>query len=81
MHENKLFESKFLVAHTSDLLRLMTLYRFGGIYMDLDVVMQKTFENVGLNFIAAESKLSLGNALMSFTQAGFGHEILLRCAR
>lgn len=34
----KFKESKFPVAHISDVMRLLTLWKFGGTYMDIDVV-------------------------------------------
>ncbi|XP_034475291.1 lactosylceramide 4-alpha-galactosyltransferase-like [Drosophila innubila] len=48
---NNMFLSIYPTEHTSDLLRLLTLYRFGGIYMDLDVVVLRSLENVPLNYL------------------------------
>lgn len=36
-----IFRSKYLIQTFSDVLRLITLYHFGGIYFDLDVIIQK----------------------------------------
>lgn len=47
---DKLFTSKYLTAHVSDFLRIVSLYKFGGTYLDLDVVVQKSFENLTANF-------------------------------
>lgn len=38
---DQIFQSKYLMETFSDVLRLVTLYRFGGIYLDLNVVVQK----------------------------------------
>lgn len=38
---DKIFQSSFLIETFSDVLRLLTLYRFGGVYLDLDTVVQK----------------------------------------
>lgn len=38
---NTIFQSKYLIQTFSDVLRLITLYHFGGIYFDLDSVIQK----------------------------------------
>lgn len=38
---NTIFTSLWPVSHTSDLLRFLTLWKFGGTYMDLDVVLMK----------------------------------------
>lgn len=32
---NKLFRSRYLISHTSDVLRFLTLYKYGGTYLDL----------------------------------------------
>lgn len=32
---NKLFRSQFLISHTSDVLRFLSLYKHGGTYLDL----------------------------------------------
>ncbi|XP_034099867.2 lactosylceramide 4-alpha-galactosyltransferase-like isoform X1 [Drosophila albomicans] len=69
------FQSKFLTEHMSDLLRLITLYRFGGIYMDLDVVVLRSMELVPLNYVGAHDNVTLGNAVISVEPRGIGHEI------
>lgn len=38
---NTIFTSHWPVSHTSDLLRYLTLWKFGGTYLDLDVVLMK----------------------------------------
>lgn len=49
--------------------------------MDLDVVVQKSFENVKLNFAGAELNGQVGATIMGFTQTGIGHGIASLCAR
>lgn len=75
MQTDKLFSSRYIVAHTSDLLRLVTMFKFGGIYLDLDVVVQKSFDDREINFAGAETKTSVNNAVLGFDHAGYGHEI------
>lgn len=38
---NLIFTSHWPVSHSSDLLRFLTLWKFGGTYLDLDVVLMK----------------------------------------
>lgn len=71
-----LFESHFVTAHISDFLRLMTLWRWGGIYMDLDVIVKGSFEDIPLNFAGAESQTLVANGVMSYESSGFGHYIV-----
>ncbi|EDW68208.1 lactosylceramide 4-alpha-galactosyltransferase [Drosophila virilis] len=71
----KLFSSRFLMYHLSDLLRLITLYRFGGVYLDMDVLSLRTLEDVPLNYAGAESLDSIGNSVISLEPNGFGHQL------
>lgn len=79
--KGELFESKYLISHTSDLLRYLSMYRFGGIYMDLDVVVQKSFENVEPNFTGAESSKEIAAGVMSFAHTGIGHNVAELCVK
>ena len=36
---DKLFSSKYLVSHTSDVLRFLSLYKYGGTYLDLGKIL------------------------------------------
>lgn len=72
---DKLFYSKWLNSHTSDFLRYLTMYKYGGVYLDLDVVVQKTFENVEPNFSGAESNEDVAAGVMSFDHTGYGHDV------
>ncbi|XP_064550087.1 lactosylceramide 4-alpha-galactosyltransferase-like [Drosophila montana] len=71
----KLFSSRFLMYHLSDLLRLITLYRFGGVYLDMDVLSLRTLEDVPLNYAGRESINSIGNSVISLEPNGFGHQL------
>ncbi|XP_001988866.2 lactosylceramide 4-alpha-galactosyltransferase [Drosophila grimshawi] len=68
-------KGRFPVHHTSDLLRLISLYRYGGIYMDMDVIVLRSLEDVPLNYLGAETFDLLGNAVISLKPNGTGHEI------
>lgn len=57
----------------------MSMYKFGGIYMDLDVVVQKSFEHVEPNFTGAESNKQIAAGIMSFAPSGFGHHVAEMC--
>lgn len=81
MMGGRLFESEHFVAHTSDYLRFLSLFRFGGICMDLDVIVQKSFENIEQNFAAATSKSEVGSSILSLTQSFIGRKIASLCAR
>lgn len=46
----EIFNSVYFKVHIADFTRYVTLYRFGGIYLDLDVVVQKGFDNFPPDF-------------------------------
>ncbi|KAH8376752.1 hypothetical protein KR093_001151, partial [Drosophila rubida] len=75
IRDNK-FISSFPTEHTSDLLRLLTLHRFGGIYMDMDVVVLRNMENLPLNYVGTELDSIIVNSVMSFDPTGIGHEVV-----
>lgn len=53
-------------SHASDVLRYTLLWKFGGIYMDLDVVIMRSLEQV-TNFAGAESLSAVAAGIMSFS--------------
>lgn len=78
---DELFLSKYLNSHVSDFLRYVSLYKFGGTYLDLDVVVQKTLENITTNYAGAESENFVAAGVISFENDGIGHEIAEMCIR
>jgi hypothetical protein len=64
-NSGKLESSKHLVHHTSDILRTMVIWRFGGIYMDSDVIMLKPIIHLR-NFVVSEDNKTLANAEIGF---------------
>lgn len=80
----KIFSSGHVIEHISDYLRLLTLYKFGGIYFDLDTITQKNLDNMPLNFACAKDDQVLGNAVMAFESTNSGHkivEMIIKCVR
>ncbi|XP_034666931.1 lactosylceramide 4-alpha-galactosyltransferase-like [Drosophila subobscura] len=70
-----LFRSRFLVSHISDFLRFLTLFRYGGLYLDLDVVVLKSMEDVPPNYTGAEFEDVISSAVINLTPTGVGHKI------
>ncbi|KAH8376754.1 hypothetical protein KR093_001161 [Drosophila rubida] len=79
LNDGALFRSSFLFSHISDFLRYLTLYRYGGLYLDMDVVMLRSIEDVPPNYTGAESNTHLAAGVMSLAPTGFGHEIAQSC--
>lgn len=53
LDNKKLYRSVYLVSHTSDVLRYLSLWKFGGTYFDLDTVSLKPIDSLKPNFAAA----------------------------
>lgn len=71
-----IFKSPFAFTHLSDLLRIVTLWKWGGTYMDLDIIMLKNIANIRPNFAAPESGEIIANGVMNFQSQSFGHYIV-----
>ncbi|KAH8281668.1 hypothetical protein KR054_002049 [Drosophila jambulina] len=81
LKDGSLFLSSYLFSHISDFLRYLTLYRYGGLYLDMDVVVLRSMEEVPPNYTGAESNTHLAAGVMSLADKGFGHEIAEACLR
>lgn len=78
MHRTDLFRSRYLAAHMSDMLRLVSLFKFGGTHLDLDFVVRRAFDDLAPNSAGEESPDVIENALMRFAATGVGHQIVER---
>lgn len=73
MRSGKLEKSKFRVVHTSDAIRLLILWKYGGSYLDTDMIVQKKLDSVPSNFACLQSSDEINNAFLNFDQnAGRG---------
>lgn len=81
INSEKIFHSGFFNWHLSDVLRFITLYRYGGIYADLDFVVKKSFDDLGENFAGNDWGDVVAPGLMHLSQSGIGHIIAKRCMR
>ncbi|KAJ8923153.1 hypothetical protein NQ315_001707 [Exocentrus adspersus] len=71
--------SLYAQSHASDVLRYLTLWKYGGIYLDLDVVVTKTLENLPPNFAGSESKENVAAGILGFSPGGIGHQLAKTC--
>lgn len=69
---NKLFRSTFLYEHMSDYLRAVTLFKYGGLYMDLDIVVQKSLNELGENFLGDDWGDVVAGGVMHLNNFGVG---------
>lgn len=76
MSSGKLEKSKFRVEHTSDALRLLLLWKYGGTYLDTDMMVQKRLDSVSSNFACRQSRDEINNAIVNFDRLE-GHELIM----
>lgn len=75
---NQLFDSTYLFEHMSDIVRAMTLYKYGGYHFDLDVIVQKNIDGLGEDFIGDDWSTVVNGAVLHFNNYGIGREISQR---
>lgn len=65
---DKLSHSKYVVSHTSDVLRYLLLYKYSGLYLDIDVITTYPSAHINsTNFACAESYKWLNGAILKLT--------------
>ena len=79
MKSGEIFRSSYMNSHLSDILRYLSLWKYGGTYLDLDVVVKKTFENIPSNYAGAESERFVAAGLINFDHMNFGHQLADMC--
>lgn len=65
--------SDYSRSHASDVLRYLTMFKYGGIYLDLDVVVTKSLENLSPNYAGSESDKNVAAGVLNFSPTGIGH--------
>ncbi|XP_054272740.1 lactosylceramide 4-alpha-galactosyltransferase-like [Macrosteles quadrilineatus] len=72
-------ESRHPIEHVSDVVRLLTLWKYGGTYMDIDVVSIRPLDGLGSNYAGWQDERTIASGVLNFDPAGFGHQILTEC--
>lgn len=70
---------RYLTSHISDFLRFLTLWRWGGLYLDLDTITLQSMEHLQSNYVGAESERNLAAGVLNFAHDGIGNAIALQC--
>ncbi|XP_063240329.1 lactosylceramide 4-alpha-galactosyltransferase-like isoform X2 [Bacillus rossius redtenbacheri] len=66
------------VSHASDVLRFLTLWRYSGTYLDLDVVLTKPLDNMR-NFAGAESPSNVAVGAINMADDELGRRVANEC--
>lgn len=69
-------KSQFVLSHTSDVVRYLTLFKYGGTYLDLDVIVVKA--NNLSNYACSEDDRYVNGAILNFDTKR-GREIAALC--
>ena len=68
----KLQNSLQPVEHAADILKILTLRKWGGVTIDLDVFVTRSLDSLSDNWIAKESPFRLASAVMRFSKDQVG---------
>ena len=71
-HRKEIQHSRFSLNNISDCLRLIFLYKFGGVYIDSDIIMLHRFPTEATNWVIRSGQ-HLNNAFLKFER---GHNVL-----
>ncbi|XP_072391096.1 lactosylceramide 4-alpha-galactosyltransferase-like [Diabrotica undecimpunctata] len=75
----KVDNSYYAQSHASDVLRYLTLWKYGGIYLDLDVIVTQSLEDIPPNYAGIESDKNVAAGVLSFDATGKGHTMAESC--
>lgn len=76
----ELYHSQYVNSHTSDILRYLSLWKYSGTYLDLDIVMMKSLNVLKPNYAGAESKNFVAAGIINLEHES-GHEIADLCVK
>ncbi|XP_075973927.1 lactosylceramide 4-alpha-galactosyltransferase-like [Anticarsia gemmatalis] len=72
VNDGALNRTRWRISHTSDFLRYLSLYKWGGVYLDLDVVIAKSFDSLVPNWAARESEETIAAGALRFSNDALG---------
>ncbi|XP_028173012.1 lactosylceramide 4-alpha-galactosyltransferase-like [Ostrinia furnacalis] len=67
--------TRWRISHASDVLRYLSLYKWGGVYLDLDVVVAKPLGSLVKNWAARESGIAVAAGAMAFSDDKVGRQV------
>ncbi|KAF7278923.1 hypothetical protein GWI33_007869 [Rhynchophorus ferrugineus] len=75
----EILKGEYPLSHTSDLLRYITLWKYGGIYMDLDTMTIKNLNSLPTNFAGVQDEYTVASGVLGFSSKGDGHQYINSC--
>ncbi|KAJ0177449.1 hypothetical protein K1T71_007458 [Dendrolimus kikuchii] len=76
VNSDQLSKSNWHVEHTSDVLRYLTLYKWGGIYLDTDTLVVKPFDDLGGNWVGREDSTLVNAAVIGIANDKLGRKMI-----
>lgn len=58
---------------------MLTLWKYGGMYLDLDIIVMKSLEKMDTNFVVPQTVNEMANGAMAFSIHGSGHKYAEYC--
>lgn len=68
--------SVYPLENISNCLRLLTLYKWGGIYLDTDVIVTRSLESLGPNWVGKEDARNVNTAVLALSRDRIGKELI-----
>lgn len=65
----------FCLEHMADMIRYLSLYKYGGVYIDLDVISVRSFDSLPPNWVVKQSSNSLGAGALGLSKNKVGRAI------
>lgn len=72
IESGKLQSAKFVVSHTSDVLRLLVLWKYGGHYLDSDVIVKKNLDSLPSNSACDDTYETVNGAVLNLDHSKIG---------
>lgn len=76
LRSDKLQQSKHREVHTSDTLKWLLLWKFGGTYFDLDTIIRKQFDPFLFNFACKQNSHEVTSVVLNFESRQQGKYLL-----
>lgn len=67
--------SKFRVSHASDVYRYLILYKYPGVYLDLDMIVARPFGTLARDFASREHTLVIASWALGFSSSPTGRKM------
>ncbi|XP_049948954.1 lactosylceramide 4-alpha-galactosyltransferase-like isoform X2 [Schistocerca serialis cubense] len=81
IEQGALAASHWPIEHASDVMRLVALWKYGGVYLDLDFVVLRQLSELGENWAGAEDSATVANCALSLSARpdSAGPEVAAAC--